>query len=288
MLEYQRLLRVRGASKMVRLIKDHTSFDLDRKTLENWLNERGIEPSYITLKAITRFLATPYFAKAVPRVRDYFEADSRLCRIGTALFDLYGGVGGDADKLIKLNFAIGGWWVAERVFTGNSTGQSFLRITPVADQPFSKIHVLIRSDEVPIGSGIVFPKNDNWPEYLARIYSKELYFREKLLLLEVRRENYDRLTVTFTPRSDPVEFPGRSFINVHFSRVTENSVSAEIKNTFDDWDHAILPRDLGRLAFFGDGHRNAIAGVPESQIAAFEVVRRMDKALEDNYDPTED
>jgi len=150
------------------------------------------------------------------------ESDARFCRIGEALFDLYGAAGRDPAELEESNARIAGWWIAERVFRRNSPGPSFLCITPVTDRSFSKVHVLIRSDEVPIGSGISFPKGDSHDrgEQLARIFSKELYFREKLLLLSPcsHGQEFPALDVSFSPRDDPVEFPGASFVNVHFSR----------------------------------------------------------------------
>lgn len=253
MLEYQRSLRVRGASKIARRIKEHTSFEIDRKTLENWLNNRGIEPSYITLKAIARFLGTPHFQKVIPRTRDYLEADARLSRIGAAVFDLYGAVEEDATVLTEANGRVAGWWIAHRCFDGNSTEPSYLYIVPVADHPFSKVHLLLRSDDVPPGPGIVFPRQGRTgSEFAARIWSKEKHYREKALAIRHIVNVADvpeHLRLTFEPREQPVRFPGAQLISVMFYRADEHVVPVAIRDTFDEWSRDPLPRDLTRRAF---------------------------------------
>lgn len=252
MLEYQRVLRVRGASKIAVRIKEHTDYVIDRKTLENWLNGRGIEPSYITLKAIACFLETPHFAEAVPRVRDYLEADARLCRIAAALFDLYGAREAELPVLTENLSRISGWWRATRVFDGNSSAPSYLYVVLVADQTFSKVHLLLRSDDVPCGPGVLFPRKQGTGfEWTMRVWSRGKRFEEKALvagLLEATTELPERLEVTFEPRNQST-YPASVLINVSFYRIEEQAVPEGVRDMFDEWSRDILPGDLDRRSF---------------------------------------
>lgn len=252
MLEYRQTLGVKGGSEIERQIERHTRLGISRKTIENWLNDPNSVPSPQTLKIVLRFLRTAHFQEVVPRTRDYLDADARLCRIGTALFDLYGAQGEDASVLLEDNARIAGWWIAPVFMRGNSKEPSYLYIAPVTDCPFSKIHMLLRTDDVPRGSGIVFPRaKGRRYDFSVRIWSKEKHYREKILTLSYSQGDGTEalpkcLHVAFESSEQPEPFPGMVTIWVAFDRIDERAIPHEIQGMFDAWSRDLLPREVGQ------------------------------------------
>lgn len=252
LLEYRQTLGVKGGSEIERQIDTHTRLGISRKTIENWLNDPNSVPSAQTLKIVLRFLQTEHFQKVVPRSRDYLDADARLCRIAAALFDLYGAPGVELPVLTENLNRISGWWEARRVFEGNSSEPSYLYVVPVSDQPFSKLHLLLQSDDVPCGPGVLFPRmNGTDFEFTMRVWSRGVRFEEKPLMTAQFAATPDlpeRLQITFEPR-DQSTYPASVLINVSFYRVDEQQVPDGVRDMFDEWSRDILPRDLDRRSF---------------------------------------
>lgn len=81
MLEYRQALRTKGGSKIAanidEYVKDKTHLDpktmafLDRKTIENWLNDPKHAPSPRTLTIAAQFFQTAHFQQVVPKAKDY-------------------------------------------------------------------------------------------------------------------------------------------------------------------------------------------------------------------------
>lgn len=252
LLEYRHALGVKGGSEIERQIVMHTRLGISRKTIENWLNDADSTPSPQTIKIVRRFLKTEHFQKVVPRARDHLEADARLCRIGATLFDLYGSPVEELPVLTDALNRISGWWRASRIFGGNNTEPSYLYVVPVADQPFSKIHLLLRSEDVPDGPGVLFPRRKGTGfEFSMRVWSRGKRFEEKALMALLPgavKDVPERLKLTFEPR-DQSTYPASVLINASFYRVEEQAVPEEVRDMFNEWSRDILPRDLDRRSF---------------------------------------
>lgn len=248
MLEYRQTLGVKGGSEIERQINQHTRLGISRKTLENWLNDPNSVPSTQTIKIVRRFLQTAHFAQVVPRVRDYLEADARLLRIGITLFDLYGVKGEDATISISKNAYLAGWWMASPFFRSYSASPSYLHIEPVPGHPFSKVHVLVHSHEVPTGSGLMFPTTaGHYLDFSVRVWSQGRRYWEKVLKIycmpHQKAVNEERLKLLFEQTAHP-PYPGLNTLNVAFSRVERTDVPAPVQDLFDRWNQSILPRRL--------------------------------------------
>jgi hypothetical protein len=248
MLEYRQTLRVKGGSEIERQIAKHTKLGISRKTIENWLNDPESQPNSQTLKIVLRFLQTAHFQKIVPRTRDYLESDARLCRIGDALFDLYGSSEMDSIRLEEINTRVAGWWVGLVFKPGDNPEASYLYIAPVAGHPFSKIQLMLYADDFPRGSGIAFPKTDEPQcfQYAARIWARD-NFRERALVIWCREKTQAlpaHLVIMYEPRLQASPPPGNDMTLVTFYRIGEEAVPATTRSMFDQWSGEVLPRDL--------------------------------------------
>ncbi|MEW3780788.1 hypothetical protein QOZ23_04665 [Pseudomonas aeruginosa] len=246
MLEYQNAIGIKGASEIERRIDTYTKLGLHRKTIENWLRDPDSTASPQTLKIVLRFLRTAHFQQIVPRTRDYLDSDARLSRIGAALFDLYGVVDEDLPTTIEKNAHIAGWWKNNVFLRGSSKEPNYLYIAPVSNRPFSKIHLMLHSDDVPMGSGLTFPR-DRWKSHSARIWPKVGRYREKVMTLRPffpAGINIEHLSLTFEPTRQ-VPFPAIMVITVMFQRITESEVPEQVQAMFDQWSRDVLPRGMG-------------------------------------------
>lgn len=289
MLEYRKALGVKGASAIERQIDRHAKLGISRKTIENWLNNSESVVSAQTLGIILKFLKTAHFQAVVPRAKDYVDSDARLARIGTALSDLYGLFPPSLYTLEKsqgssilknTNNKIAGWWMAEKVFNQNSLGSNYLHISPVTDHPFCKVHAFVRSNAVPIGSGLIFPDRIGGPinEFAARIYSKERYFRElscALYFEDWTRSDVLRLSVHVRDDDDSSLFATLLF---QFARANEDCVPNFVRNAFDDWNRDVLPRDLRSLR---EGSYNEDWGQIGAHEELFRETNKRDDAIEE-------
>lgn len=171
LLEYRGKLGVQGASEIAQRIKRYTGsdpngsrkdgFEINRKTIENLMNDRRGAPSGITLTVIARFMRTEHFQTLVPRARDYLEADARLCRVGSALFDMRGATELDVVGCARRNALLQGWWSGPlgQEDMGNHIG-SYLRVQTMQGQSFSKVDLVLNGQHALEGCGIVFPLAD--------------------------------------------------------------------------------------------------------------------------------
>lgn len=255
MLEYRETLRVKGGSEIERKISRYANLGISRKTLENWLNDTDSVPSPQTLKIVSKFLRTAHFAEMVPRVRDYLESDARLCRIGSMLFDLYGVKGEDTPVSIAKNTYLAGWWKAEKFFNSNTASPSYLQIVPVADHPFSKIHILVRSIEVPAGSGIAFPiTTSSYLDFSVRVWSQGGRHREKSLKIYCMPRGDkvlgEQMKLLFEKTENP-PYAGLNSQSVAFNRVDETDVPTSIRALFIRWNQSILPARLSEWGLIG-------------------------------------
>lgn len=248
MLEYQRKIGVRGASAIAQEIEVQTTFEINRKTIENWLNARGAVPNYATLKAIAHFLASKHFQAIVPHARNYLDSDARLYRIGSALFELYGANEMDAPRAAEMNALLAGWWVApifkQRDSLDAPLEQSYIYITPISDQSFSKIHLLVHEAGIPIGSGIIFPKAERSKgcAFSMRVWSRETR-REKameMLISDASLEFSEAYLI-----QEPKHYPDSMNFEI-FHRSDEGDVPESVRDMFIEWDQEAIPRDLGR------------------------------------------
>lgn len=253
MLEYRQALGIKGASEIERQIDKHTRLGISRKTLENWLNDPAAIPSAQTVKIVQRFLQTEHFSQVVPHARDSLDSGARLRRIGVTLFDLYGVKDEDWPVSVAKNAYLAGWWTAPPFFRSNSNAPSYLHMAPIPDHPFSRVHVLVRSHDVPTGSGVMFPTTTSaYLDFSLRVWSQGRRYREKALKIYCmphRQTASEEKLKLFFEREGVA--PGLNTLNVAFSRVDEADVPDPVKALFAQWDRHILPDRLGEWTFIG-------------------------------------
>jgi len=254
MLEYRQTLGVKGGSEIERQIDRHVRLGISRKTLENWLNDPHSVPSRQTLKIVQRFLNTKHFEDVVPRVHDCLQADARLRRIGTTLFDLYGVKGEDVPVSIEKNAYLAGWWTAGQFVNSKTTTPSYIQISPVQGHPFSRIHVLVRLDEVPAGSGLTFPTTaGEYLDFSVRVWSQGRRHREKILKLycmpKDRNSTEDHLKLFFE-RAEST-YSGLNTQSIKFNRLDGTAVPGAVRSLFEKWGQNMLPTLASQWGLIG-------------------------------------
>lgn len=162
--EYLGSIKRKGASELCVAIERHAGFLIPRRTVEEWLRQRGrtLNSTYFT--AVLKFIGSAEFIQVVPRARDYVDGEGWLKRAGDVLFGIYGTPDADPLEIADALAQVEGLWMEE------GTGPTVIAVRRVEGHLFSRFH-LIWAGYI-VYSGVVLWRRDI--AFIAKLWSRRM------------------------------------------------------------------------------------------------------------------
>lgn len=151
--DYLRAVGRRGATLFAQRVYQYTGHDLNRRTIEKWLQRKDGPLESYNRRIVLMMITTPHFLSVVPHALDTMRHHEKTIRIGKAFLNIYGAPGSDQGQIISHLRCLDGYWGQSA--RGDNT--SYISVQSVDRQPFSIIHIASLSSAS--SSGFVYWKN---------------------------------------------------------------------------------------------------------------------------------